>query len=137
MPEYCGISKGLTHLSRRLVNISAVGLIRSERSRLPSITNTAPGNPPSLSVNIRDAQFGQKLRYSVFPESATYLKDPGLPLYSWKSVCGTAMKVALSPPEARLQSKQWQFATKVGSVSNPNLQAPQAHWAVYFFGITR
>ena len=36
-----------------------------------------------------------------------------------KSVSGTATNVAISPPDARLQSVQWQFAIKVGSVSKP------------------
>src|SRR5262249_39551765 len=49
-----------------------------------------------------------------------------------KSPCGTAKKVAISPPEALLQSRQWQLAIKSGSVSNPNFTAPQAHCAVYF-----
>jgi hypothetical protein len=29
------------------------------------------------------------------------------------------MNVAISPPDARLQSVQWQFAMKLGSESNP------------------
>jgi hypothetical protein len=41
------------------------------------------------------------------------------PLNTVKSVSGTAANVAISPPDARLQSVQWQFAMKVGSVSNP------------------
>jgi hypothetical protein len=41
------------------------------------------------------------------------------PLNTVKSVSGTNAIVAISPPDARLQSVQWQFVTKVGSVSNP------------------
>src|SRR5262245_23662342 len=41
-------------------------------------------------------------------------------------------KIAVAPPEAFLQSLQWHSATKVGSVLNSNLTAPQAHCAVYF-----
>jgi hypothetical protein len=42
-----------------------------------------------------------------------------LPLSNVKSVSGTARNVTASPPDARLQSVQWQFAMKLGSVSNP------------------
>jgi len=42
-----------------------------------------------------------------------------VPLDTVKSVSETTTNVAISPPDARLQSVQWQFATKVGSVSNP------------------
>ncbi len=53
-----------------------------------------------------------------------------------KSLSGTATNVAISPPDARLQSVQWQFAMKVGSASNPYVTAPQAQWPVYFLLIS-
>jgi hypothetical protein len=56
----------------------------------------------------------------------------GSPLSSVKSLAGTPRKVAISPPDAFLQSLQWQLAMKAGSVSNANVTAPQAHRAVYF-----
>src|SRR5262249_14210556 len=46
--------------------------------------------------------------------------------------CGTPKNVAISPPDAFLQSRQWQMATKSGSLSNSNVTAPQAHRPVYF-----
>jgi hypothetical protein len=49
-----------------------------------------------------------------------------------KSSSGTPKKVAVAPPDAFLQSLQWQVAIKFGSVLNSNFTAPQAHWAVYF-----
>src|SRR5262249_13887731 len=49
-----------------------------------------------------------------------------------KSSSGTPKNVAVAPPEAFLQSLQWQIAMKVGSVLNSNFTAPQAHCAVYF-----
>jgi hypothetical protein len=51
----------------------------------------------------------------------------GTPLTRVKSSCGKAKNVAISPPEAFLQSRQWQLAMKVGSVLNSNFTAPQAH----------
>jgi len=48
------------------------------------------------------------------------------PLNTVKSVSGTATNVAISPPDARLQSVQWQFATKTGSLSKPYVTWPQA-----------
>jgi hypothetical protein len=56
----------------------------------------------------------------------------GLPAVRVKSSCGTAKKVAASPPVALLQSMQWQSATKFGSVPNSNFTVPQAHCPVYF-----
>jgi hypothetical protein len=47
------------------------------------------------------------------------------------SPSGTAKNVAASPPEAFLQSRQWQTAMNEGSVSNPSLTLPHAHWPVY------
>ncbi|GIF62673.1 hypothetical protein Ais01nite_07080 [Asanoa ishikariensis] len=52
-----------------------------------------------------------------------------------KSASGTAAKVAISPPEDRLQSVQWQLAMKLGSLSNPYVTAPQAQLPVYFLDI--
>ena len=54
------------------------------------------------------------------------------PLSTVKSVSGTATNVAISPPDARLQSVQRQFAMKVGWVSNPYVTVPHAQWPVYF-----
>jgi hypothetical protein len=50
-----------------------------------------------------------------------------LPLVRVKSSCGTPKNVAISPPDAFLQSRQWQLAMKSGSVLNSNFTAPQAH----------
>src|SRR5262249_42474158 len=55
-----------------------------------------------------------------------------LPVNTVKSVSGTTTHVVISAPDARLQSVQWQFAMKVGSVSNPYVTAPQAQWPVNF-----
>ncbi|AGL16434.1 hypothetical protein L083_2924 [Actinoplanes sp. N902-109] len=43
-----------------------------------------------------------------------------------KSDPATSPKVAISPPDARLQSVQWQLATNEGGSSNPYVTAPQA-----------
>src|SRR4051812_36451786 len=59
----------------------------------------------------------------------------GLPLSSVKSVSGTANQVAASPPDAFLQSRQWQVAMKSGSASNSNVTAPHAHRPECFLGM--
>ncbi len=46
------------------------GAMSSGLSRLPSMTNTRPGNVSRLLVNSRAPQFGQKFRFSPLPDSA-------------------------------------------------------------------
>src|SRR5215468_8299599 len=89
-----------------------------------------------LLVNTLEPQIVQKTRSS--PRSAhvsvfgPYEKLLVVPVNTVKSVSGTATNVAISPPDARLQSVQRQFAMKVGWVSNPYVTVPHAQWPVYF-----
>lgn len=59
IPSNCGKSSGATHCSRRLTNISSLGAIWPELSRLPSVTKTAPGKLSRLLENTRAPQSGQ------------------------------------------------------------------------------
>src|SRR5262245_10554634 len=70
MVENCGTSSGFSHFSRRLVNISSIGLTSSGRSKLPRVTKIVPGKLSRLLVNTRAPQSGQKLRSSPLPDSA-------------------------------------------------------------------
>src|SRR5215467_3165972 len=70
MLENCGRSSDFSHFSRRLVNISSIGLTNSGRSKLPRVTKIVPGKLSRLSVNTRAPQSGQKLRSSPLPDSA-------------------------------------------------------------------
>src|SRR5689334_18672154 len=91
-----------------------------------------PGKLSRLLVYKRAPQSGQKFRSNRLPESATYEYALVVPLSSVKSSLGTPNHVAASPPDAFLQSRQWQTAMKSGFRSNSNLTAPQAHRPVNF-----
>src|SRR5262249_16499984 len=93
-----------------------------------------------LLVITLEPQLAQKTRSSPLPAQVSvfgpYEKLLVFPLNTVKSVSGTATIVAISPPDARLQSVQWQFAMKVGSASNPYVTWPQAQRPVYFLSMS-
>src|SRR4051794_21711864 len=115
--RYCGIARGVSHGSRRMVQLSYCGVSSPGESKLPSDSSTSPSR---LAIT-RDPQLGQKCR--TYPGELSQPRNS--PFEVTCSAANTTKGLYVAAWDFR-QVMQWHNPTRLGWAVTVNRAFPQA-----------